>query len=56
MKDRLTAERAILILLKLTADILAVLVRRVIFALAFSTLQGDDFHGSLFLACHIYAP
>ena len=45
MKDRLTAERAILILLKLTTDILTILICRIIFLLAHSALQGDNLYG-----------
>ena len=51
--DFLAAPWTILILFKLSSDILAVFVCCVILAFAICTLQCDDFYGCLFLAAHI---
>jgi len=45
MKSLLTAEWTILILLELTADVLAVLICCIVLLLAISTLQSNDFYG-----------
>ena len=43
MQNRLAAERAILVLLKLAGYILAVLVGCIVLSLAIGALQCDDF-------------
>ena len=52
MHNRLAAERTILVLFKLSGNILAVLVCSIILSLALSTLQGNDFYGCLLFTCH----
>ena len=52
MHCRLAAERAILVLFKLSSNVLAVLVCSIVLLFAVCALQGNDFYGCLFLACH----
>ena len=54
MQCVLALEGTILLELKLSLNVLAVLCRSVILALAFRTLQSDDFYRAFLLATHIF--
>jgi hypothetical protein len=56
MESLFAAERTILVLLKFTGDVLAVLVCHIILPFAVTALQCDNLCSRLFLACHIIAP